>query len=91
MWTSFFQNTVVGTPQLEIPVPEGIETVRVDRKSGEPAAGENTILEMFLEDNMPDEEEIKRIEQVEQSVQTGDAVVVTKTKKQKAKEVEQLF
>jgi len=73
MWTSFMQNTVVGSPQVEIPVPEGIKTVRVDRKSGEPAAGKNTILEMFLDDNMPDEEEVRRVEQVEQSVQKGAA------------------
>jgi penicillin-binding protein 1A len=91
MWTSFMQDTVVGSPQIEIPVPEGIKMVRIDRKSGEPAAGENTIMEMFLEDNMPDEEEIKAIEDAEQSVLKGEVVVPSKTKKEKAKEVEQLF
>ncbi|MFT4726653.1 MAG: penicillin-binding protein 1A [Granulosicoccus sp.] len=91
MWTSFMLNTVAGTPQIEIPVPEGIKMVRIDRKSGEPAAGENTIMEMFLEDNMVDEEEIKAIEDAEQGASTGEVVVPGKTKQEKAKEVEQLF
>ncbi len=91
MWTSFIQRTVVGSPQIEAPVPEGIKIVRIDRKSGEPAAGENTIMEMFMEDNMPDEEEIERLEEAEIKAQQGEAVVVTKTRKEKAKEVESLF
>jgi len=91
MWTSFMQSTIVGSPQFEKPVPEGIKIVRIDRRSGEPAAGEGTIMEMFLEDNMPDEEEIERIEKEEERVKKGEAPVQRKSKKQKAKEVEQLF
>ncbi|MDB4222479.1 PBP1A family penicillin-binding protein [Granulosicoccus sp.] len=91
MWTSFMQSTVVGTPEIEIPVPEGIKIVRIDRKSGDPAAGENTIMEMFLEDNMPDEEEIKAIEDAEQGALKGEVVIQIKTKKEKADEVDQLF
>lgn len=91
MWTDFMQNTVVGSPEVEIPVPEGIKMVRIDRKSGEPAAGDNTIMEMFLEDNMPDEEEIKAVEEAEKSALKGEAVVQSKTRQEKAKEVEQLF
>lgn len=91
MWTSFMQNTVVGSPELDTAVPEGIKMVRINRKSGEPAAGENTIMEMFLEDNMPDEEEIKAVEDAEQSALKGEVVVPNKTKKEKANEVEQLF
>jgi penicillin-binding protein 1A len=88
MWTSFMQNTVAGSPQIEVSVPEGIKMVRIDRKSGEPAVGENTIMELFMEDNMPDEEGIK---DAETSAPKGEIVVQTKTKKQKAKEVDQLF
>jgi len=91
MWTSFMQNTVVGTPEVEIPVPEGIKIVRIDRKSGDPAAGKNTILEMFLEDNMPDEEEILAIEAAEKSALKGEVVIQHKTKQEKAEEVDQLF
>ena len=91
MWTSFMQNTVVGTPEIEPAVPEGIKIVRIDRKSGEPAAGSNTIFEMFMEDNMPDEDDIKRMENAEISAEKGEEVVLSRTKKEKAKQVEQLF
>jgi len=40
---------------------------------------------------MPDEEEIERLEEAEIKAQQGEAVVVTKTRKEKAKEVESLF
>lgn len=92
MWTEFMQAAVGGTPVAEFPVPEGIETVRINRKSGEPAAGENTMLELFMEENMPDELAIERIEAIEQQGADGsDAVTVDKTAQEKAKEVEQLF
>jgi len=91
MWTSFMQSAVEGSPQIEPPVPEGIKMVRIDRKSGDPAAGENTIMEMFLEDNMPDKQEIKAVEDAKQSALKGEVVVQNKSKKEKAKEVEQLF
>ena len=91
MWTSFIQDTVVGSPEVDVSVPEGIKMVRIDRKTGEPAAGDNTIMEMFLEDNMPDEDDIKAVEDAEKSALEGEVVVPSKTRKEKAKEVEQLF
>ena len=91
MWTSFIQDTVVGSPEVDVPVPEGIKMVRIDRKTGEPAAGDNTIMEMFLEDNMPDEDDIKAVEDAEKSALEGEVVAPSKTRKEKAKEVEQLF
>ena len=91
MWTSFIAQTLVGTPEAEFNTPEGIETLRIDRQSGEPAAGENTMLEFFLEDNLPNQEAIDRAEQSRQSTESGGAVVLDKTRQQKAQEVEQLF
>ncbi len=91
MWTSFIGQTVTGSPEAELATPQGIETLRIDRKTGEPAAGENTMLEFFLEDNLPDEEAIERAQAVQQSTENGQSVVLDKTRKEKAKEVEQLF
>lgn len=93
MWTSFMADSLAGTPEVELEEPEGIERIRIDLKTGEPAAGENTIFELFFEDNMPDEEAIDRAEKLEQ--QSGDsdseALPVQKTRQEKAEEVEQLF
>lgn len=91
MWTSFMQSTVAGSPEIETPVPEGIKMVRIDRKTGEPAAGNNTMMEMFLEDNMPDEEELKAVEEADKDTLPGEVVVESKSKEEKAKEVDQLF
>ncbi|MDC0434999.1 penicillin-binding transpeptidase domain-containing protein, partial [bacterium] len=91
MWTEFMSETVVGTPELELVEPPGINQVRIDRSTGEPAAGDNTMFELFMEENMPDEESIQRAEAVEQSEASGETVTVQKTRKQQVKEVESLF
>jgi len=91
MWTRFMAQTVTGSPEIEFKTPEGIETLRIDRKSGEPAAGDNTMLEFFLADNLPDEAAIERAEIRRQSNESGEPGVLDKTTREKAKEVEQLF
>jgi len=91
MWTSFMAQTVTGTPEIDFKTPEGIETLRIDRKSGEPAAGDNTMLEFFLADNLPDEAAIERAEIKRQSNESGEPNVLDKTTQEKATEVEQLF
>ena len=91
MWTEFMSKTVVGTPEVELVEPPGINQVRIDRSTGEPAAGDNTMFELFMEENMPDEESIQRAEAVEQSESTGETVTVQKTRKERVKEVESLF
>ena len=40
-------------PESEPVEPDGIETVRIDLKSGEPSSGPGTRLEIFMEDNLP--------------------------------------
>lgn len=92
MWTSFMDQTITGTPDIETTIPEGIKTLRIDRQTGEPAAGDDTMLEMFMEDNMPDDESIVRAESAQELLDTGQQpVVIDKSKKEKAKQVEQLF
>ena len=51
MWTAFMAERLAGVPESERREPAGIETVRIDVKSGEPAAGDGTMLEMFMDDN----------------------------------------
>lgn len=90
MWTSFMADVVTGTPEEEFTPPEGITTVRIDRKTGEPGAGDNTMLELFMEDNMPDEAAIRRAAAVNASAE-GEAAAVDKSRSEKVEEVEQLF
>ncbi|MFK7993031.1 MAG: penicillin-binding protein 1A [Granulosicoccus sp.] len=91
MWTEFMANTIAGTPEKEFTEPEGIKRVRVDKDTGEPAAGENTIFELFMEEYMPDEESIQRAEAIESQSANGQAAPVQKTRKEKVKEVDSLF
>lgn len=90
MWISFMADVVTGTPEEEFTPPEGITTVRVDRKTGEPGSGDNTMLELFMEDNMPDEAAIRRAAAARTSGE-GEAAPETKSLSEKAEEVEQLF
>ena len=91
MWTEFMSDTVTGTPVIQPVEPAGIKQVRIDLDTGEPAAGDNTMFELFMEENMPDENSIKRAEAIEEQSATGAPVVLEKTRKEKAKEVESLF
>ncbi|MFK7892724.1 MAG: penicillin-binding protein 1A [Granulosicoccus sp.] len=91
MWASFMAKTISDDPEIEIEEPEGIRRVRVDSKTGEPAAGDKTILEIFLEENMPEDAAIQRAEAIRQQAGTGNPVTVQKTTQEKAREVEQLF
>jgi penicillin-binding protein 1A len=91
MWTSFMANTIAGSPETELKEPEGIERIRIDLKTGEPASGDNTVLELFMEEFMPAQEAIERAEVVKQQQDSGETVTVQKTTQQKVQEVEQLF
>ncbi len=90
MWTSFIANTIAGTPEEDFPPPEGLKSVRIDRKTGEPSAGENTMLELFLDENMPDAAALQRGEAAGQSTE-GPSIEVDKSRSEKVEEVEQLF
>ncbi|MFK8082080.1 MAG: penicillin-binding protein 1A [Granulosicoccus sp.] len=91
MWTEYMANTVVGTPETELTEPEGIKQVRIDRETGEPAAGDNTMFELFMEEYMPDEESIQRAEEAEQQGADGINAPAPKSKRERVKEVDSLF
>jgi penicillin-binding protein 1A len=48
MWMYFFEELLPDLPEIERPVPDGLVTMRIDRKTGEPVSGgENTEFEVF--------------------------------------------
>jgi len=92
MWTAFMAKQLDGTPEDEIAEPLGIETIRIDRKTGEPASGDESMMEIFMEDNMPEvDENLTANQAADRSDATVQAAPVKKTKQDRAKEVEQLF
>lgn len=53
MWTSFIGDTIAGTPETEMPELPGMTAVRVSRSTGEPANGDGTMIEYFLDEHLP--------------------------------------
>jgi len=92
MWTEFMLQTLDGVPEDDLVEPAGIKTVRIDRKTGEPSSGENTMFEMFMEDNLPEgvlkEGEVETPVQSKKRVEREDR---DKNRRERAKAVEQLF
>ena len=82
--------TVSGTPVAEYIEPVGIETIRIDRKTGLPGDTENSVLEMFFKENMPEGDKTVTVRST-QSSGNGASKPVVKTRKDREKEVEQLF
>lgn len=89
MWTRFMGDVVAGTPEEEFTPPEGITTIRIDRKTGEPSVGENTMLELFMDESMPDE--LAEQSTVIDSNEAETALQLEKSRTEKIEEVEQLF
>ena len=87
------RETLAGVPEAEMIEPEGIETVRVDMRTGEPAAGDGTMLEIFMADNLPGDEVLDA--GGERGDGPGDdgasGAPPIKTVRERAEEVEQLF
>ena len=90
MWISFMQSVMEGLPEVLPPEPEGITTVRIDAKSGDPTGNPTgSLLEIFRSDRMPG---------TQQASNTGDQVanpVASVQKRQEKREtkkkVESLF
>ncbi|HNP62392.1 MAG TPA: PBP1A family penicillin-binding protein [Woeseiaceae bacterium] len=63
IWVDFMRIALQGAPEHQMPMPEGIVTVKIDRETGCPArAGQtNTMFEVFREGNVPDCERIEEI------------------------------
>jgi len=97
MWTSYMDATVSGSPINEYVEPVGIETFRIDRKTGLPGDTENSMLEMFFSENAPEDESKPIRSSSSSNSNTGSSSSnsqqrqVVKTKKDRKKEVEQLF
>ena len=88
MWTAFMGERLAGVPEAELIEPEGIQTVRIDMKSGEPAVGSGTMLEMFMDDNLPGEPAGGGGESEGGVVSVPEAGTV---RRERVREVEQLF
>ena len=91
MWTEFMANTVGDSPVAESVEPEGLKRIRIDVNTGEPAAGDNTILELFMEEYSPDEQLVERAQAVKRQTDAGEPAVVQKSQRERVKEVESLF
>ncbi|MGB5490470.1 MAG: PBP1A family penicillin-binding protein [Woeseiaceae bacterium] len=55
IWVEFSRIALAGVPENQMPMPEGIVSVKIDRETGCPArAGQgNVIFEVFMADNVP--------------------------------------
>ena len=59
-WIEFMRTALKGVPDEPLTPPEGIVTVNIDRRSGEPTAADNSegLLEVFREENVPGAESL---------------------------------
>jgi len=89
MWTAFMEKALEGVAETAPTEPPGIETVRIDAKTGEPASGDGTMLEIFMDDNLPQVTGERPVAAGGQG--GGNAASVAKTVRERVKEVEQLF
>jgi penicillin-binding protein 1A len=88
MWTSFIADTLKGVPEDDLSKPDSIESVRIDRRTGEPGSGEGTMIEIFDKENAPDKPARTKVV----TTTSGGAVVAEpKTVKQQRQDVEQIF
>ncbi len=53
IWVSFMSKATKGTPTKDFPVPQGIELMKIDPKTGQISSGQEAILECFKEDSIP--------------------------------------
>jgi len=94
MWTAFMAETLSGMPESDLVEPPGIETVRIDARTGEPSAGDGTLLEIFMADNLPasaDGRPVLTGSDGDTTDQDETPAPVEKTTRERIKEVEQLF
>lgn len=95
MWSSFIAKILNGVPEDEHISPPGLQSVRIDRKTGEPASGDGTMMEFFMDGTVPGG--AQQAPSVASSGNGGASTsnarpaAVSKTKNQAKDEVEQLF
>jgi penicillin-binding protein 1A len=63
VWIDFARIAFQGVPEHQMPMPEGIVSVRIDRETGCPArAGQgNVVFEVFREGNVPECEVVEEL------------------------------
>ncbi len=94
MWTEFIGKTLEGVPEDEFTTPAGLQTVRIDRRTGERASGEGSMMEFFFDGALPEgvaQNTVSTESSGGSSSQSASAPVVTKSKSQAKKEVEDIF
>jgi len=90
MWSSFISDTLGNVPEDDFTPPPGLQTVRIDRKTGEAASGDGTMLELFMDGTVP-EGTRRAPAKVASGSSSAAQPAVSKTKSEKKSEVENLF
>jgi len=91
MWSSFISKILTDVPEDEFTPPSGIETIRVDTATGEPASGEGTMMELFFEDTAPESDEVPAQQANSSGGSTAVTAVESKSNRKQKSEVESLF
>jgi len=95
IWTTFMAETVVGTPEAGLETLPGMTAVRIDRRTGEPSAGDGTIIEYFFDETVPEGVDLVRRTGGQTGSGTGQARAVTAAPRtsirEQQREVDQLF
>jgi len=94
MWTEFMGKALDGIPEDEFITPAGLQTVRIDRRTGERSSGEGSMLEFFFDGALPEgvaQNTATSQSSVSSSGQEASAPAVNKSRSQKKKEVDGLF
>ncbi len=90
MWSSFISDTLANVPEDEFTPPPGLQTVRIDRKTGDAASGDGTMLELFMDGTVPEGTRSSPAKVATGGSSTAQPAV-NKTKIEKKTEVESLF
>ena len=90
IWIGFARIAFAGVPEHQMPMPEGIVSVLIDRETGCPArAGQrNTTFEVFREDRVP---ECDNVEAIPDIFNDASGIDVPPTEEDEEEESESLF
>ena len=92
-WIDFARIALDGVPENQMPMPEGIVSVRIDRETGCPArAGQlNATFEVFREGHVPECETVEEIVDPFNNASGLDPEPVGPSDEESEEEVESLF
>lgn len=54
MWTEFIGKILNGVPEDVFTTPAGLQTVRIDKRTGERASGDGSMMEFFFDGALPE-------------------------------------